>query len=100
MVYNNVDFRHNLLKVPNYIVPFNVGVFVHYDIAKVYNHSSETPFWHQAYGGGVYVNVLDFVNLVGGYLISNTDRLFNVGTKFFVLEKSYCKQNDEQKGYN
>jgi predicted phosphodiesterase len=82
VVYNNVDLRHNLLKVPNYIVPFNVGVLAHYDVAKVYNHSSENPFWHQAYGAGLFVNVLDFVNLVGTYSVSNTDRLFSVSSRF------------------
>ncbi len=82
VVYNNIDFRYNLFKVPNYIVPFNVGVFAHYDLAKVYNQSSTNPFWHQAYGAGVFVNVLDFINLVGTYSISNTDRLISVGTKF------------------
>jgi hypothetical protein len=81
-VYNNADLRISLFKVPNYVVPFDIGLLGHYDIARVWEENEESDHWHTSYGGGLFLNVLDYIMLVATYSISGNDRLLSIGTKF------------------
>ena len=80
--YNNVDLRFSLLKVNNRIVPFDIGLLAHGDLARVWQNGESSDLWHYSYGGGVFINLLDalLVNLT--YSISDTDEVFVFGTNF------------------
>jgi hypothetical protein len=71
-----------LFKVPNYVVPFDIGLLGHYDIARVWEENEESDHWHTSYGGGLFLNALDYIMLVATYSISGNDRLLSIGTKF------------------
>lgn len=81
--YNNAEIRKSFFKVRNYIAPFDFGLLAHYDIARVWQEGQNSDKWHNSYGGGIYLNVLDFLSLVGTYSISDVDKVFNLGTKFY-----------------
>ena len=78
--FNNVEWRMNLFKVPNYIIPFDVGIIAHYDFAKIW--STDIKDWHTSTGGGVFLSALDSFMLFGTYSISNSSGLLVVGSKF------------------
>ena len=81
--FNNLDLRISLLKVRSYIAPFDFGLVGHADAARVWVDDDSSKLWHSSYGGGAFINILDSFMLQGTYSISDTDRLFAVGTKFF-----------------
>jgi predicted phosphodiesterase len=78
--YNNFDLRVSLFDVSNYVLPFDVGVLGHYDLAIV-DSDYETP-WLSSYGGGAFINILDAFILVGTYSFSKNNRLLSIGGKF------------------
>lgn len=80
--FNNADIRVSLFKVPNYIVPFDVGLLGHYDLARVWQPGEDSDRWHESFGGGAYLNILDSFILLGTYSISEDDQLLTIGTKF------------------
>jgi hypothetical protein len=82
-LYQNTDLRFSLLKFRNYIAPFDVGVYAHADIARVFQDHENSSLWHNSFGGGVFVNVLESFMLVGTYSVSDIDETFIIGTNFF-----------------
>ncbi|MGB1032070.1 MAG: hypothetical protein ACPGWM_05625, partial [Flavobacteriales bacterium] len=81
--FNNLDLRISLFKVRNYIAPFDFGIVGHGDVARVWEENESSELWHSSYGGGAFVNILDSFMLQGTYSISDSDRLFTIGTQFF-----------------
>lgn len=81
-VYNNVDLRVSLFKVPNYVIPFDVGLMGHFDVARVWVGNDTSQKWHNSAGGGLFLNVLDSFMLLGTYSVSEQDQLLTIGTQF------------------
>ncbi len=81
--YNNVDFRFSLFKVRNYIAPFDFGLLAHVDLARVWEPGDDSDVWHYSHGYGAFVNIIDYILLVGTYSFSEVDNLLTVGTRFF-----------------
>jgi surface antigen Omp85-like protein/calcineurin-like phosphoesterase family protein len=80
--YNNIDLRIDLASIPNYVLPFEMGALVHYDIARVWIDDENSKLWHNSYGAGLYINILDFFILNGTYSISDVDKVFVVRGNF------------------
>ncbi len=80
--YNNIDLRMSLLKVKNYLSPFEVGVLTHFDYGRVWQPGEHSEVWHNAWGGGVFFNVLDFLVLNATYSRSDIDEFGVIGTSF------------------
>ncbi len=80
--YNNIDVRASLFKVPNYIAPFDVGILGHFDVARVWENNETSEQWHRSYGGGLFLNVLDYLTLLATYSYAEDSDLLLAGTKF------------------
>ncbi|MBO6516112.1 MAG: metallophosphoesterase [Bacteroidia bacterium] len=79
--YNNFDLRFSLFKVPNKIIPFDVGILAHFDAANSLQ-GNDVNYWYTSYGGGGFIKILDFMMLVGTYSVSEVDQVFTLGSKF------------------
>lgn len=64
-LYQSTDLRWNLGKVKNGFAPIRYGVFGGFDYGRVWVPNEISDKWHQAYGGGIWING---VNLVTGQL--------------------------------
>ncbi|MFT5724221.1 MAG: hypothetical protein ACI9JN_001339 [Bacteroidia bacterium] len=78
--YNNVEIRMNLFKVPNYIIPFEVGILGHYDAARIW--TTDVSDWQTSFGGGAFINATNMFMLFGTYSVSENTALFVFGSKF------------------
>jgi UDP-2,3-diacylglucosamine pyrophosphatase LpxH len=83
VTYGNLELRKSFLKVRNYLAPFDFGMLFHGDIGRVWVDDDYSDRWHNSFGAGVFLNILDFFALTASYSISDVDRLFNVGTNFY-----------------
>jgi hypothetical protein len=81
--YNNAELRMSLFKVRNYVAPFDIGILAHADVARVWEDNEQSDKWYPSYGGGMFLNILDSFTLIGTYSVSEIDKLFLLGTKFF-----------------
>jgi hemolysin activation/secretion protein len=63
--YQSTDLRWNLGKIDKGVAPLRYGVFGGFDYGRVWVPNEESDKWHQAYGGGIWING---VNLVTGKL--------------------------------
>lgn len=61
--YQSTDLRWNLGKIDNGFAPLRYGVFGGFDYGRVWAPNENSDKWHQAYGGGIWING---VNLVTG----------------------------------
>ena len=80
--YNNLDLRFSLLQVKNKVVPLDIGLLGHGDLARIWQNGESSDLWHYSYGGGVFINFLDSLLLNLTYSVSDTDEVFVFGTKF------------------
>ena len=81
-LYQSTDLRLNLGKIRNGFAPIRYGVFGGFDYGRVWVPNEISDKWHQAYGGGIWING---VNLVTGQmsLFNSTDGLrFTAGLGF------------------
>ena len=81
--FHNAEIRASLLKVKNYVAPFDIGVLGHFDVARVWEDGENSDLWHRSYGGGVFLNILDSFMLSGTYSISDADEVLLIGGNFF-----------------
>jgi len=80
--YQNIDLRMSLLKVPNYVAPFDWGILGHFDLIRMWQAEGIKGKWHNSYGFGTFISILDAFMLKGTYSISEQDELLVVGTSF------------------
>ncbi len=80
--YQNIDLRMSLLKVPNYIAPFDWGILGHFDLLRMWQAEGIKDKWHNSYGFGTFISILDAFMLKGTYSISENDELLVIGTSF------------------
>ena len=59
---NSSDIRWNFGRIKNGLVPANMGIFVGYDIGRVWNDHENSQKWHQSYGGGFWIGLLESVS--------------------------------------
>jgi len=81
--YSNAEIRKSFFKVKNYVLPFDLGLVAHTDVARVWVDGENSDKWHASYGGGVFMSILNYMSIVGTYSISDVDRLFYLGTNFY-----------------
>jgi hypothetical protein len=69
--FNNAELRVDLKQVNNHTLPFRIGIMGHYDVGRVWLENEESDLWHNAYGGGVYFDILGFITLNATYSIAD-----------------------------
>ena len=68
--YNSSDLRYDIGKFKNSFLPVGYGVFGGFDIGRVWNPGEISDKWHTAYGGGVWLNMMDLVSINASYFQS------------------------------
>lgn len=58
-IANSTDIRWNFGKLANKIVPADWGIFTGYDIGRVWNDGENSRKWHQSYGGGIWLGLVE-----------------------------------------
>lgn len=56
---NSSDVRVNFGKIRNGLAPANFGIFGGYDIGRVWNDNEKSRKWHQSYGGGIWISLVE-----------------------------------------
>jgi hypothetical protein len=82
MQFNSLELRTSLLKVPNYVVPFDFGFTAYTDLARTWQDKEESKKWHHSYGLGMYFGILDQLIIRGGYTFYENEELLTVSTGF------------------
>lgn len=81
--YQNVEVRGEVIPTVSRTFPLTVGVLGFVDNGRVWADGESSSVWHQAYGGGVWVSVLDLY-LMQASLAQGDDGLqFSFGLNFF-----------------
>ena len=81
--FSNAELRQSLIKVKNYVMPFDLGVLFNADIARVWISGEDSDVWHNSFGGGAFISILDYLSIAGTYSISTVDRQFILATNFY-----------------
>ncbi len=81
--FNNAELRVDLREFNNYTLPFRLGIMGHYDLARVWLEGEESDTWHNAYGGGVYFDILGFITLNTTYSVSDDGEALLIQGGFF-----------------
>lgn len=68
--YNSSDLRYDIGKLNNSFLPVGYGIFGGFDIGRVWNPGEISDKWHSAYGGGVWINMMDIVSVNASYFQS------------------------------
>uniref|UniRef100_UPI00261862AF metallophosphoesterase n=1 Tax=uncultured Chryseobacterium sp. TaxID=259322 RepID=UPI00261862AF len=58
-IANSTDIRWNFGKLANKIAPADWGIFTGYDIGRVWNDGENSRKWHQSYGGGIWLGLVE-----------------------------------------
>ncbi|MBL4706846.1 MAG: metallophosphoesterase [Flavobacteriales bacterium] len=83
VAFGNAELRKSFMKNRNSPALFDLGMILHGDIGRVWYEKENSDKWHNSYGGGLFINILDFFALVGTYSISDQDELVNIGMNFY-----------------
>lgn len=84
MVYDNLDLRLKLFDFTSYIVPGSVGLLGFTDVGRVWQPGESSKFWHQGFGGGLYVVPADLILIQAavGFSKESTLPYISVGFNF------------------
>jgi len=63
--YQNIDLRWQALESGNRLLPFKLGFFGGFDHGRVWLDSEleDSDTWHYGFGGGIFIDPLDFVSI-------------------------------------
>ncbi|MFV0540994.1 MAG: metallophosphoesterase [Aestuariibaculum sp.] len=60
--YQNTDLRYSFNQLKTQIIPLKLGVFAGFDYGRVWIGDDSSKKWHNAYGGGFFINAVDAVS--------------------------------------
>lgn len=82
--YGNFEVRSDLFSSRNKVLPFRLGLIALADVGRVWvDDAVNSPLWHHAFGGGLFISPLNMVVLQGTYAVSDDDALVDVRLGFF-----------------
>ena len=82
--YGNLELRSDLFNSHNGFLPFRLGVIALADAGRVWVFGADnSPMWHHAFGGGIFLSPLDMIVLQATYAVSDDDDLLDVRLGFF-----------------
>ena len=78
------DLRYSFNTVKTSFLPFQPGIYVGYDLGRVWVDSQNSDKWHDSYGGGIWINSADAIQ--GNFSLfageEGTRFQFGIGLKF------------------
>lgn len=72
--YQNADLRIQAFRFANYFGYGTVGVLGFFDNGRVWTDGEDSDVWHQGYGGGVWLALLNQFVLTGTYGLSDENK--------------------------
>lgn len=83
VAFSNIEIRKSFLRVPNYLIPFDVGMVTHFDFGRLWVDDQSSNTLHRSAGAGFFFTILDYFSLVGTFSVSNDDEVVFVGSSFY-----------------
>ena len=74
--YHMTDIRLKLFRSVNNVVPFTLGIHAGFDYGRVWEEGKNSNTYHSSYGGGIYLNPVDFIVMSFGQYFSKEDSRF------------------------
>lgn len=81
-LFQNLEARVELFKFSTYVLPGHFGILGFVDNGRVWLDDEPSRQWHQTYGGGLWVRVLDRFIVTGTYGWSDDSSAFVLKTGF------------------
>ena len=60
--YQNTDLRYSFNNMKTRLIPIKLGVFAGFDYGRVWIEDDQSEKWHNAYGGGFFINAIDLLS--------------------------------------
>ncbi|WP_179318289.1 metallophosphoesterase [Winogradskyella helgolandensis] len=60
--YQNTDLRYSFSRMKTKLIPIKLGVYGGFDYGRVWVDDDTSKKWHNAYGGGFFINAIDLVS--------------------------------------
>ncbi|HLA63351.1 MAG TPA: BamA/TamA family outer membrane protein [Rhodothermales bacterium] len=82
--YQSAELRTKLATLQTPLIPFGVGLYGFFDNGRVWADGESSSVWHQSYGGGLWLGVLDNAVVTAGVGVSEeeTQLLLRLGFAF------------------
>ncbi len=61
--YQNFDLRWRIYQSTNQLLPFSIGIYTGFDYGRVWTEDDDSNVWHYGYGGGLFLQPLDMMNI-------------------------------------
>ena len=73
------DMRYSFNKIRTSLFPIQLGAFGGYDIGRVWLKEESSGVWHDDFGGGFWINILDSISTQLGLFASDEGTQFTFG---------------------
>ncbi|AHM59475.1 outer membrane protein/protective antigen OMA87 [Flammeovirgaceae bacterium 311] len=82
-LYTNLELRVSLLQSRLYLLPVKTGVLGLYDAGRVWANGEKSDTWHRAYGGGIWISILNRITISATMAHSKEGNFINIQNGFF-----------------
>ncbi|MBU2927777.1 metallophosphoesterase [Winogradskyella psychrotolerans] len=59
--YQNTDLRYSFNRIKTQLIPIKLGLYGGFDYGRVWTEDDTSEKWHNAYGGGFFINAIDIL---------------------------------------
>ena len=81
VAYQNTDLRLRFFNIKSYLFPGGFGMLGFFDAGRVWNGENSSVI-HTSYGGGLWLELMHMITLVGTYETSTDGSFITLRTKF------------------
>ncbi|WP_274473889.1 metallophosphoesterase [Mangrovimonas aestuarii] len=60
--YQNTDLRYSFNRMKTQLIPIKIGVYGSFDYGRVWVMNDTSNKWHNSYGGGLFINAVEFLS--------------------------------------
>ncbi|WP_225035226.1 metallophosphoesterase [Winogradskyella sp. SM1960] len=82
--YQNTDLRYSFNRIKTQLIPIKLGLYGGFDYGRIWLEDDTSEKWHNAYGGGFFINAVDLLSANLG-VFNSTDGVrvsFGMGFDF------------------
>lgn len=78
----STDLRLEIARIRRFIIPMKIGIIGGYDYGRVWMDGEKSKKWHQAIGGGIWLNAIDSFTGKVNYFTGEDGGRFSLGVNF------------------
>ncbi|WP_130736069.1 metallophosphoesterase [Flavobacterium sp. J27] len=60
--YQNTDLRYSFNRIKTQFLPIKTGIYGGFDYGRIWQDDEESDKWHNSYGGGFFINIVDMLS--------------------------------------